>query len=163
MHDYGKMIRCVISILGAAAVVGALLATVTSASAAPSRFTATTTTFTLKGSIAGGITTIQSGQTLTYVFTEVNQTTKGAYEDLGLVHTANVSLVDMTCVFRGAAFNADTPFCEPGLVKPGQRASMVATTTVTGASGAAASARVCLLNEKTGAKGPCKTLSVPIA
>jgi hypothetical protein len=70
----------------------------------------------------------------------------------------------MTCVLPGgAAINPDSPFCEPGFVKPGQHASMVLTTTVTGASGAYAKARVCLSNESTGVIGPCTTKSVKIA
>ena len=158
MHVHGQMIRRVIVIvtLGAAAFVVAIL-TATSASAA------TTGSFALKASVAGGITTIQSGQTLTFVFTEINQPTKGANEDLGLVRMANVSVADMVCVLPGgAAINPDTPFCEPGLVKPGQHAAMVLTTTVTGAPGAAAKARVCLVNEATNRRGPCMRLSVPI-
>jgi hypothetical protein len=42
-------------------------------------------------------------------------------------------------------------------------ASMVVTTTVTGASSATASAPVCLFNESTGVTAPCRTVSVQIA
>jgi hypothetical protein len=131
--------------------------------AAPSRSAATTTTFTLKGRIAGGITTIQTDQTLTFVFREINHTTAGAPEDLNLTKVTNVSVAAITCVVPGGfAINSDGRSCEPGTVKPGQHASMVVTTTVTGSSGAA-SARVCLSNGNTGVIGPCKTLSANIA
>lgn len=160
MHVHGQMIR----ILGAVAVAGALIATVTSAFAAPSGVASTTTPFTVKGSIAGGIRTIQSGQTLTFVFTEVNQSTHGADEDLDLTRVAHVHVAAMTCVLPGgSAIFPDSPDCEPGFVKPRQHASMVVTTTVTGASGATASARVCLFNESTGVTAPCKTISAKIA
>ena len=166
MHVHGQKIRRVISILGAAAVAGTLLTMVASASAAPSQ-AATTTAFALKGSIPGGITTIQSGQTLTYAFTETNQSTAGAYEDLAVTKVTNVSVVGIPpCVLPGGvAINSDGgPTCEPGLVKPGQHASIVITTTVTGSvSGSAASATVCLSNESTGATGPCKTVSAKIS
>lgn len=160
MHIKGQMIR----ILGAAALAGALITTMTSAFAAPSGSASTTTPFTVRTSIAGGIKTIQNGQTLTFVFTEINQSARGAYEDLDLTRVANVSVADMTCVLPGGfAIFPDTPDCEPGLVKPGRHASMVVTTTVTGASGATASARVCLFNESTGVTAPCRTKSVKIA
>jgi hypothetical protein len=165
MHIHGQKIRRVISFLGAAAVAGALVITVAGASAAPSRAAATTTAFALKGSIAGGIATVQGGQTLTFVFTETNQSAVGAFEDLVMTRAANVSVVGISpCVLPGGlAINSDGgPSCEPGLVKPGQHASVVITTTVTGASGAAASVQVCLSNENTGATGPCKALSAKI-
>jgi hypothetical protein len=159
MRVHSKMIR----ILGAAAVAAAVLTTVTSAFATPSGPAAARATFAVRGNIAGGITTIQTGQTLTYVFTEVNRTTAGAIEDLHLTRVNNVSVTAMTCVVPGgSAIDPDSPFCEPGLVNPGERAAMVVTTTVTGDSGTA-SARVCLTNEDTGATGPCKTVSVTIA
>ena len=164
MLFHGQTAR-VLAIVGAAAVAGALVAPVTSASAARSRSAATGHAFALAGSIAGGVATIQSGQTLTFVFTETNQSRPGAYEDLKLTSDANVTVsgAGITCVQPGGfAINPDGPFCEPGLVKPGHHASMVITT-IAGASGAIATARVCLSNESTGVSGPCKTVSVKIA
>jgi hypothetical protein len=166
MHVRSQKIRRVISILGAAAVAGALVTTVTSASATTSQ-AATTTAFALKGSIAGGITTVESDQTLTFVFTETNQSTAGAYQDLVMTKATNVSVAGISpCVLPGGvAVNSDGgPSCEPGFVKPGQHVSVVITTTVTGSvPGSAASAQVCLSNESTGATGPCKTVSAKIA
>ena len=164
MLFHGQMVR-VITIVGAAAVAGALVAPVTSASAARLRSAASGHAFALGGSIAGGIATIQSSQTLTFVFTETNQSKAGAHEDLELTHVANVTVSDAgtTCVLAGGfAINPDGASCEPGLVKSGHHASMVLTT-IAGASGAIAKARVCLSNEKTGVSGPCKTVSVNIA
>ncbi len=165
MHFHGQMVR-VLSILGAASIAGALVSTVPSASAAPSRSAASEPAFVLTGSVAGGITTIQTSQTLTFVFTETKHSTAAANEDLDLTSVVNVSVAHagMTCVLPGGtAINPDSPFCEPGFVKPGQQASMVLTTTVTGAPGTTARARVCLSNESTGVIGPCKTVSVKIA
>jgi hypothetical protein len=165
MHVTGRKIRHLASILGSVAVAAVLATTLTSASATTSRSAATTAAFALRGSIAGGVKTIQTDQTLTFVFTEINQTTGSVPEDLVITKLSNVTLAGAICVLPGGtAINLDSPACEPGFVKPGQRASMVLTTTVTGSvSGTAASARVCLFNENTGATGPCKTLSAKIA
>jgi hypothetical protein len=153
------------SILGAVAAAGALATTVTSASATTSRAAATTAAFALRGSIAGSIKTVQPDQTLTFVFTEINQTTMSEPEDLVITKVTNVKIVgNPPCVLPGGvAIHSDGNFCEPGFVKPGQPASVVITTQVTGVSGAAASARVCLNNQNTGAVGPCRTVSAKIA
>jgi hypothetical protein len=165
MHVRGRKIRHLASILGSVGVAAVLATTLTSASATTSRAAAPTTAFALRGSIAGGVKTIQTGQTLTFVFTETNRTTASVPEDLVITHLSNVALAGAICVVPGGvAINLDSPACEPGFVKPGQKASVVLTTTVTGSvSGTAASARVCLLNENTGATGPCKTVSAKIA
>jgi hypothetical protein len=165
MHVRGRKIRHLASILGSVAVAAVLATTLTSASATTSRAAATTAAFALRASTAGGVKTIQTGQTLTFVFTETNRTTASVPEDLVITHLSHVTLAGAICVVPGGvAINLDSPACEPGFVKPGQRASVVLTTTVTGSvSGTAASARVCLLNENTGATGPCKTVSAKIA
>jgi hypothetical protein len=163
MLFHGQMVR-VIAIVGATAVAGALVAPETSASAARSRSAASGHAFALGGSTAGGITTIQSSQTLTFVFTETNQSKAAANEDLELINVAHVTVSDagMTCVLSGGlAINPDGHFCEPGFVKSEHHASMVLTT-IAGASGAIATARVCLSNESTGVRGPCKSVSVNI-
>jgi hypothetical protein len=165
MRVRGEKIRRIISILGAVAVAGALATTLTSASATTSRARATTAAFALRGSIAGGINTVQPDQTLTFVFTEINQTTVSIPEDLVITKVTNVRVVGSSpCVLPGGvAIGSDSNVCEPGFIKPGQHASMVITTQVTGVSGAAASARVCLSNQNTGAVGPCRTVSAKIA
>jgi hypothetical protein len=168
MHVRGRKIRHLASILGSVGVAAVLATTLTSASATASRAAATTTAFALRGSTAGGVKTIQTDQTLTFVFTETNRTTASVPEDLVTTHLSNITVTGAICVVPGGvAINTDSPAspaCEPGFVKPGQRASLVLTTTVTGSvSGTAASARVCLLNENTGATGPCKTVFAKIA
>jgi hypothetical protein len=165
MRVRGTKICRVSSILGAVAVAGVLAATVTGASATTSRATVATAAFALRGSIAGGINTVQPDQTLTFIYTEVNQTTASVPEDLVLTRVTNVRVVGgPPCVLPGGvAIGSDGTSCEPGFIKPGQHASMVITTQVTGVSGAAASARVCLSNQNTGAVGPCRTVSAKIA
>ena len=159
MHHHGRIRRFIsVLILGTAGFAVALLMTATSASAA------TTPAFTLKSSISGGITTVQTGQTLTFVFTETNQSTHAASRDIVITKVTKASVTALTCVDpSGFAFNPDGYFCEPGLLQPGQQVSSVLTTTVTGASGAVASARACLFNEKTGVYTQCRTRSVKIA
>jgi hypothetical protein len=167
MHVLGrKKMPLLVSILGSVGVAGLLLTTVTSASAAPSGATASTAgpTFSLRGTAVGGIKTIQTGQTLTFLFTETNKGPGSAPEDLVLTTVTNTTVVGLTCVLsNGFAINPDGFFCEPGILSPGQSASSVITTNVTGGSGGVVSARLCLDNENTGVTGPCKTVSVKIA
>src|SRR5205823_10291192 len=84
MQVHGKKIRRVISILCALAVAGTLAATLTSASAATPRATATTAAFALRGSIAGGINTALPDQMLTCVFSEINYTSASVPKALEL-------------------------------------------------------------------------------
>src|SRR5689334_8022598 len=89
MHAHGQKLRRVISLLGAAAVAGALVTTVTSATA-PSP-AAATVAFTLNGSIPGKVITAQYGFPLTFAFTEINNTGAGAAEDLVITKSVGVS------------------------------------------------------------------------
>jgi hypothetical protein len=163
MHVYGDKRRRLIAILGTALVAGLLILAETGASAAPSH--AAGPKFVLQGSAVGGINTIQTGQTLTFLFTETNKGSVSAPEDLVLESVTNASVTGgPLCVLpNGSAINSDGFFCEPGRVSPGQSASSVITTNVTGGSGGSVSARLCLENENTGVVGPCKTVSVKIA
>src|SRR5690242_16847737 len=121
-------------------------------------------TFALHGTAVGGIKVIQTGQTLTFLFKETNKGPGSAPEDLALKKVTNATVVALTCVLpNGFAINSDGSFCEPGILSPGQSASSVITTNVTGGSGSVVSARLCLDNENTGVVGPCKTVSVKIA
>jgi hypothetical protein len=165
MHVLGKTkMPLLVSILGSVGVAGLVLATVTGASAAPSGAAAAGPTFALHGTAVGGIKVIQTSQTLTFLFRETNEGPGSAPEDLVLTTLTNATVAAMTCVLpNGFAINPDTPACEPGFLSPGQSASSVITTNVTGGSGGVASARLCLFNENTGVTGPCKTVSVKIA
>jgi hypothetical protein len=164
MHVLGKTkMPLFVSILGSVGVAGLVLATVTGAAAAPSG-AAAGPTFALHGTAVGGIKVIQTGQTLTFLFKETNKGPGSAPEDLVLTKLTNATVAAMTCVLpNGVAINPDTPACEPGSLSPGQSASSVITTNVTGGSRSVVSARVCLFNESTGVTGPCKTVSVKIA
>lgn len=121
--------------------------------------------FILRGMTAGMITTVQPGQTLTFVFTESNLGPGSAIEDLVVRHVARATVTGSSpCVLPdGTAIEPDGPSCEPGRLKPGQFASTVITTQVTGSSGQRAAVRVCLDNETTGVLGPCRTISALIA
>jgi hypothetical protein len=154
------------SIVGSFGIAALALATVAGASAAPLRATASPAapTFVLHGRAVGGITLIQTGQTLTFVFRETNKGPGSAPEDLALIKVRHATVSAITCVLpNGHAINPDGTFCEPGRLSRGQSASSVITTSVTGSSGAVVSARLCLDNEHTGVQGPCKKVSVKIA
>ena len=165
MHILGKKkMPLLVSILGSVGAAGLVFATVTGASAAPSGATAAAPAFALHGTAVGGIKVIQTGQTLTFLFRETNKGPGSAPEDLALKKVTNATVVALTCVLpNGFAINPDGSFCEPGILSPGQSASSVITTNVTGGSGSVVSARLCLDNENTGVVGPCKTVSVKIA
>jgi uncharacterized repeat protein (TIGR01451 family) len=157
--------RRIAPILGAVLAAGPLVAVLTSAAPAPARPAAAASSFVLHGSAVGRVKVIQIGQTLTFAFTETNTGSGTANEDLVLekVSDANVTGVPLCVVADGSAINPDGSRCEPGAVAPGQSASFVITTNVTGPSGQAASVRLCLQNEATEAIGPCRTVSVKIA
>ncbi len=167
MHLIGTGMRRLVPVLGFLAVAGLPVANVASASVTSSRATERTTapTFVLQGAITGGIKTVQTDQTLTFVFTETNEGTRPAAEDLIITSVSHVNVVgNPPCVLPdGFAINSDTPSCEPGFVLQGQSASMVITTHVGGDAGTVASVRVCLSNENIGVIAPCKTVSARIA
>jgi len=165
MHTFDKRTYRWGAIAGFAVLISLLAATVTSASATSSPAAAAAPTFVLRGTVAGGIKTVQPGQTLTFVFTETNKGPGSAPEDLVITKMTRARVVgNPPCVLpNGTAINSDTPSCEPGVMRPGQSASIVITTDVTGSSGLAASVRVCLDNQSTGVIGPCRTVSVRIA
>ncbi len=159
-----KNLRRFAPILGSVLVAGPLIVVLTSAAQAPVQ-PAAATSFVLHGSAVGGVKLIQTGQVLTFDFKETNTGSTAAPEDLVLkkVTGATVTGVALCVLANGSGINPDGSFCEPGFVAPGQSVSFVITTTVTGSSGQAASARVCLENEATGTVGPCRTVPVKIA
>jgi hypothetical protein len=164
MHILKRRMRPIVAILGSA-VLAVLLAVTTTGASATASSAAAGPAFAVRGTVAGGIKIIQAGQTLTFVFRETNKGPGSAPEDLVITKVTNAKVVgNPPCVLpNGTAINSDTPSCEPGLVKAGQSASIVITTSVTGGSGMAASVRLCLENENTAAIGPCKKVSVKIA
>ena len=141
---------------GAALIVSFALATSgTSAAPAPSAHG-----YSITGSVAGGVTSAEFDQPLTFVFTEKNTGSTAQSVDLVLESLTHASLASIGCVQPGGAeFNPDGNDCEPGFLNHGQSASAVFNATVTGSSGNV-TARVCLSNEGTGTVGPCQTLTV---
>jgi plastocyanin len=148
--------RRLVLIAGAMAVTGAtaVLAIVDSAAAVQPNVVS----FSVSGSVAGGIKTASPGDQVTFVFTEKNTGTVSEPEDLVLESLTNASVENQICVVGGATFNPDGTSCEPGFLAPGKSSSAVISVTITGTPTVAA--RVCLFNENTGATGPCKTLSI---
>jgi hypothetical protein len=119
--------------------------------------------FTLSGSVVGGVTSAESGQPLTFAFSEKNTGSTSQTVDLVLESLSHANLVSVGCVLPGGAqINPDGQDCEPGFLSHGQTASIVLGATITGSSGNVA-ARLCLSNEGTGVVGPCQTLTVPLA
>jgi hypothetical protein len=167
MHLFDTGMRGLVSVLGFLAVAVLPVVNVASASVTPSRAVErrAAPTFVLQGTIAGGIKTVQTDQTLTFVFTETNEGTMPAAEDLIITSVSHVNVVgNLPCVLPGGfAINSDGTSCEPGFVQHGQSVSMVITTHVAGEAGTVASVRVCLSNENVGVIGPCKTVSARIA
>jgi hypothetical protein len=154
-------------ILGFSALAMALLLgslTLASSSAAPPPAPSITApAFNLTAHVAGGIKIIPGGEPLTFVFTEKNVGSTSQTEDLDVTTVTKASVVSQICVDpRGAEFHADTPFCEPGFLKPGQSSSTVIDVVVANVTSGSVSVRVCLENESTGAVGPCLTKSVII-
>jgi hypothetical protein len=151
------MRRIVLALAASAAIIlsFALATSGTSAAPAPSAHG-----FTITGSVAGGVTSAEFGQPLTFVYSEKNTGSTAQSEDLVLESLTHASLVSIGCVPPGGAeINPDGNDCEPGFLSHGQSASAVFNATITGTSGTVA-ARVCLSNEGTGIVGPCQTLTV---
>lgn len=144
--------------LGAIGVSALLAAAVSAAASQPSVIPATVS-FSISGSVAGGVKTSSISGQVTFVFKEKNTGTVSEPEDLVLETLTNASVQNLTCVTSGGAtFNPDGTACEPGFLAPGQSSSSVLSVSITGSPTVAA--KVCLFNENTGVRGPCKTLSV---
>jgi hypothetical protein len=156
----GREMRRIILALGASVAVVVSFVMVNAATSAAPPITAHG--FALNGSVAGGVTSAQSGQPLTFVFTEKNVGTTAQTEDLILESLSNASIVSIGCkVPGGAQINPDGQDCEPGFVHPNQVAASVINATITASTGTVA-ARLCLSNEGTGVVGPCQTLTVSV-
>ena len=165
MTTLPKNVRRVALILGSLLVAGPLVTVLASAAQAPGQPGPATPSFALHGSAVGGVRLIQIGQVLTFAFTEANKGGPVDGEDLVLEKLANATQTGAPlCVDAdGTGINPDGSRCEPGTIGHGESASFVITTKVTGRSGQAATARLCLQNEATGTVGPCRAVSVKIA
>jgi hypothetical protein len=165
MTTLPKNVRRVALVLGSLLVAGPLATVLTSAAQAPAQPVPAALSFALHGSAVGGVRLIQIGQVLTFAFTETNKGGPVDGEDLVLEKLAGATGIGaLLCVVAdGSAINPDGSRCEPGTVPHGKSAALVITTKVSGKPGQAATARLCLQDEATGAVGPCRTISVKIA
>jgi hypothetical protein len=153
------MRRTILALGAGAAIVVSFVMVNAATSAAPP---ITAHGFALHGSVAGGVTTAETSQPLTFVFTEKNVGTTAKTEDLVLESLSNASVVSIGCVLAGGVqINPDGYYCEPGSVHPNQVASSVVNT-MTGSSTGTVAARLCLSNEANGVVGPCQTVTVNI-
>jgi len=131
---------------------------------------------TIEGSVAGGVQAAEFYQPLTFVFTEKNKGPRPVFDDVVLTQLVSNDLTASSCVLPGGALiNPDArpsarsaaaaaswtglSFCEPGELDHGQTATMIVNTRVNNEADHI-SARACVLNENTGAIGPCLTLFV---
>jgi hypothetical protein len=131
-------------------------------SAAPQLPGITAHGFSLTGSTAGGVSSAQDGDPLTFVFSEVNVGSGSpSSEDLVLESLTNASIVSISCVLPSRfLIGPDGNNCEP-VLSHGQRASSVINAAITARPGSV-TARVCLINEATRVVGPCQSISVSI-
>jgi hypothetical protein len=151
--------RRIILVLSATAIVGLLTVGIAAESSASIAHG-----FSLTGSVVGGLKTGQPSEPADIVFTEKNVGTVSVVEDLDLISVTNASVVSLYCVLpNGLAIGADGFNCEPGTIKPGQKAAVVFNLNVTGSSGQTAAVKVCLMSESNGTSGPCLTVSLKIA
>jgi hypothetical protein len=154
------MRRTVLALSASVAIVLSFAIASASSSAAPAP---SAHGFTLTGVVAGGVTSAEFGQPLTFVFSEKNTGTTSQTVDLVLESLSHATLASIGCVEPGGAeINPDGQDCEPGFLSHTQTASIVLNTTITGTSGNVA-ARLCLSNEGTGVVGPCETLTVHLS
>lgn len=148
-----RRVVLVLSLISVVALLGA---------AAPSsaKSAATGLSFTLTGSVPGGLVTTQGFMPVTFIFTATNRGSVSAIEDISVTKVTGGQLQQQGCVgTTGFEIGPDGGFCEVGFVKPGQ--SSHAILQVVALSGSTrVTARACLVNESTGVVGPCVTTSV---
>lgn len=105
----------------------------------------------VSGSVAGGERTVESSHLVAFVFSVKNEgpAVVDSSADLSYVSVRNGRVVDQLCVFPSrASFNADSPFCEFGTLRPGQNARMTLLVRPrSDVSGVTLSVRVCSSNE----------------
>jgi hypothetical protein len=112
----------------------------------------------LKGSLAGGVKTAEVGDQVAFVFTAKNISATSQPDDLELMSVTGASATNQLCVdAHGFAFNPDGSFCEPSSFNAGQTSSALIYATV--GTALSFSARLCVVNNTTGVKAPCATVS----
>ncbi len=165
MTTLPKNMRRFALIMGSILVAGPLVTVLTGAAEVPAQPAVAAPGMVLHGFAVGGVKVIQSGQVLTFSFTETNKGSGVNGDDLVLEKLTGVkgTGVPLCVVADGSGINPDGSRCEPGTVPHGRSASFVITTKVTGGSGLAAAARLCVQSEATQKLGPCQTVAVKIA
>lgn len=142
-----------LALLGAASISAAPRAAATPAA---------TSTYTLTGSVAGGVKSAELDDPVTFVFKMKNVgTTTGVERFLVITKVVGAKNVHQGCVAsNGFEFNPDGQNCEPGALKPGQSSSAVVQALVAGAT-AGVTVQACVEPGGPGApNGPCLTLKV---
>jgi Domain of unknown function DUF11 len=133
----------VVLLLGGGVAAGTLVSSATAA--APSADLRVT------GSVAGSERNVESSHPVVFVFSLKNNgpSTVDSSADMGYTSVRNGTVTDQLCVFpNGNSFNADSPFCEFGLLRSGQVAHMTLIVQPrSGVTGVKLSARVCSSNE----------------
>jgi hypothetical protein len=123
----------------------------------------TTTSFTLHGSIAGGVTQAHPGDVLVFSFVGKNTgaTNVGASLQTRTITNLTADAVAVTeCSFNGVAGSGDGQgFCEPGTWPHGQTVGAIISVTVGNTLGPA-TLKECVLVGSTFA--PCVTLSIKV-
>jgi hypothetical protein len=144
--------------------VGALA--VTAGAVAPAMAAASVDLGVNQAYVAGGATSAEYGDSLTFTFGAKNFGPATADVSINLVTIRGVKLDALQCVLRnGFVINPDGHNCETGLTKAGQSGGhLVLTGTVTGASNVVVKACVTDLNGSTdpNTANNCRTLRVQL-
>lgn len=103
------------------------------------------------GFVAGSERSVDSSHPVVLVFSLRNNgpSTEDSSADMAYTSVRNGTVTDQLCVFPdGSSFNADSPYCEFGQLRPGQVAHMTLIVQPrSDVSGVRLSARVCSSNE----------------
>jgi hypothetical protein len=120
-------------------------------SAAPTSERILSADLAVTGFVAGGETTVESSHPVVFVFTIKNNgpSVVDSSADLHYTVVRHGTVTDQLCILPSHhGFNADSPFCEPGQLKVGQRARMtLIVQPESGITGVRVSVRVCSSNE----------------
>jgi hypothetical protein len=113
-----------------------------------------------KAYVAGGVTSAEAGDSLTFVFNARNNGPGPADLAITLIWAhgidRNMPSSRLTCVLpNGATFEPDGDNCEPGVIRPGQRPSSLVFTGV--ATGTDIDVKACVTNLTITAVDPVRT------
>ena len=144
--------------VGALAASALLSSTAIASTAAASPQGVSSTSVSLKGSLAGGVKAASSGDPVVFVFTAKNTSSTSQPVQLELMNVTGASETNQLCVdAHGSTFNPDGNFCEPSSFNAGQTSSALIYATV--GTAVSFSAKLCVHNATTGVNAPCTTVS----